>query len=432
MRKAEHYVDPERWPHVVAAPQASMMSHRAAKVQQRMAALLQDRGVGVSSGGDAPWCEISDGETVDRIVADGWLGFGESFMAGLWDAEPLVDVLGVLLEQPWEGGVGAWLGRRKAAQRGRVTDPVAGELPYSLVELFAGATRSSGAALFHSAARSTERNPVVLSKARRGRGEGAMLVDQTWFGEPAAVDRVDLDEAQRRRVSTMLDLAHVGPGDRVLEMPSTGGELAIAAARRGARVDVLTSSVEHADAVWARVRSAGVAGAVEIEVLPGPIPTPRQWNGRYDAIFSVERLETLGQVGMGQYLRAVDRMLDSEGVAVVQTVVATASCRDTAREALDVSRAYIWPALDYPTVPALRDAIGRHTDLRVIAENYLGEHYSATLALWQENFLANHRLAAAAGFDGVFRKLWYFHLALHEAMVRGGDLDCVQVALRRR
>ena len=173
------------------------------------------------------------------------------------------------------------------------------------------------------------------------------------------------------------------------------------AARRGARVDVLTSDEEHAEAVLARVHSAGVGGAVNVELIPGPVPSPRQWSGRYEAIFSVERMETLGLGGLSHYLKAVDRMLSDDGLAVIQSIVATEEMRETARKSLDVMRAYVWPALEYPTVGQVREAAAENTQLRVIAENNLSTHLRATLPLWRANFLSRERQAAAAGFDPV-------------------------------
>ena len=41
------------------------------------------------------------------------------------------------------------------------------------------------------------------------------------------------------------------------------------------------------------------------------------------------------------------------------------------------------------------------------------------------------RQAAAAGFDPVYRRLWDYQLALHEALVDAGALDCVQLVMRR-
>ena len=252
------YIDEERWPRLVAAPHSRFMGRRAEAVTTRMEALLSSHGIALDAG-TVPHMVVRDGQVIDRVVAEGWLGLAEGYMAGEWSAEPLPEVLAALMDQPFEGKFGEFFARRTTKRRG----PVPGELPEALVELYAGATRATGAAQFNSASRTSTHEDGI---------------DFTWFGEPDPVERLDLDDAQRRRITTMLDEAEVGPGDRVLEMPSSGGQLAVQAAKRGARVDVLTSDEDHADAVRARVHTAGVGGAVNVEVIAGPVPSPRQWS----------------------------------------------------------------------------------------------------------------------------------------------------------
>lgn len=425
------YVDARRWLYLVDQPQAPLMGRRAQDVSQRLEQSLVAHGIGLDSR-TVPYFHMYDGQVIDRMVARGWLGLAEGYMLGEWTADPLPDVLSALLDQPLEGKLGRVFARRAAKQRAKGTVPGTGELPEGLVELYAGATRATGAAQFSSSSRTTATETIEVPVAQGSRKTVPATVDFTWFGEPDGADRLDLDDCQMRRIEGMLTEASVGRGDRVLELPSTGGQLAIQAALRGASVDILCSDEDHALAVEARVRAAGVGGAIQIEVIDQPIPSPRQWSGRYHAVFSVERMETLGTAGLRQYLRAVDRMLAADGVAVIQTVVATESMRETARESLDVMRSYVWPALEYPTVEAVRTTVAGHTGLRVAAENYMGAHLAATIPLWRANFMARERQAAAAGFDQVFRRLWDYQLALHDALVAGGDIDCVQFVLRPR
>ncbi|MGO1949329.1 MAG: class I SAM-dependent methyltransferase, partial [Mycobacteriaceae bacterium] len=305
-----------------------------------------------------------------------------------------------------------------------------GELPDALVGIYAGETRSTGSALFASGTRTSE----VENPQQDG---GTPPVNVRYLDaptDPDLVERADLDSAQLHRINAMLDEAQVGPGHRVLELPSSGGALPVMAARRGAHVDVLTSDVDHAEAVRARAHEAGVGGAVRVQSIRGPVPSPRQWSGTYDAVFSVERMETLGDDGTYHFLRAVERMLAADGIAVIQSVTGTpggALPEETVDESLDVVRAYIWPALHYPTVGHVTTQANR-AGLQLTARNRMGSHYATTLALWRSAFGARERAAAAAGYDPVYRRLWDYQLALHEALATEGALDCQQYVLRRR
>ena len=151
-------------------------------------------------------------------------------------------------------------GRGGPAQRtgGRTADDPSAPLPgrWPAVE-----TRATGSALFASGTRSSEvQNPT------QG-GESAPVVVRHFDApdDPGQVERSDIDSAQLYRINAMLDEAQVGPGSRVLEMPSSGGALPVLAARRGAHVDVLTSDVEHAATVRERAHDAGVGGAVRVQ-----------------------------------------------------------------------------------------------------------------------------------------------------------------------
>ena len=428
-RLSPQFVDPERWPHLVAPLEAPFQGRRAEAVSARLENLAAEYDLSLTPA-ETPFLVVHDGELFDRIVVHGWLGLAESYMLGQWDAEPLPEVLEILLQQELEGKAGSFLTRKR--RHSNFGGPLPGELPDGLVELYAGETRATGAALFKSAARTTTTEQVAVPISRGSKKTNDITLDLTYFGEPNDIDRQDLDDAQLRRIEGMLDEAGVGPGDRVLELTSSGGTLAIQAARRGASVDILTSDEDHADTIAARVRSAGVAGAVRIEKIVGSIPSPRQWSGSYDVIFSVERMETLGRAGVPHFLRAIDRMLARGGVAIVQSVVLSSTARDIAKKSLDVMRAYVWPALEYPSVEDVRTATLSATKLNLVAENHLGSHMGATLPLWRSNFLARERQAAAAGFEQIFRRLWDYQLALHEALLGAGDIDCVQFVFEPR
>lgn len=425
---AEEFIDPEQWPALVRRPEARLLGARAGKVRERLEDLIVSNGISLTpevNEGQASFT-VDDGLMLDRIVAGGWLGLAEGYMAGEWSADPLPEVLGVLLSRPLEGRWGAAASRRAPRVSGEVRP---GELPDALVELYTGTTRATGSALFTSGVRTSE----TEDSAQLGRTIPLMV---SWMDAPKSIGRADLDDAQLHRINHMLDLAKVGPGDLVLELPSSGGALAVVAARRGARVDVLTSDPDHADVVRSRAHTAGVGGAVRVETVRGPLPTPRQWSGKYDAIFSVERMETFGVEGVSRFFGAVERMLTRGGIAVVQSVVRADSVADRGfspdivEQSLGVVRAYVWPALSYLTPTQVTERANR-AGLEVVRRVHMGSHLALTLGLWRAAFDAQDRQAAAAGFDSVYRRLWDYQLALHEALVTAGSLDCVEFVLRR-
>ncbi|MET8414001.1 SAM-dependent methyltransferase, partial [Streptomyces sp. NPDC005195] len=96
-------VDPARWPDVVTPPEASRTRTAVTRaVLSRTLRRLPLR-VRFADGGrlgtGGPVIEIHDPEAFHRrIGTQGLVGFGESYMAGEWDAPDLVAALTVLAD----------------------------------------------------------------------------------------------------------------------------------------------------------------------------------------------------------------------------------------------------------------------------------------------------------------------------------------------
>jgi len=64
---------------------ASTLDRNAADVVREALA-----GAGVTVGGDAPWdIQVHDPRVYDRILREGTIGIGESFMEGWWDCQAI-------------------------------------------------------------------------------------------------------------------------------------------------------------------------------------------------------------------------------------------------------------------------------------------------------------------------------------------------------
>lgn len=62
----------------------------------------------------------------------------------------------------------------------------------------------------------------------------------------------------------------------------------------------------------------------------------------------------------------------------------------------------------------------------------MGDHYAATLRLWEERFLEMSREVGELGFDAVFHRMWLFYLCYSRAGFQSGYLDVQQIVLDRR
>lgn len=114
----------------------------------------------------------------------------------------------------------------------------------------------------------------------------------------------------RIRACKQSQVATIVPGDRVLYTGAGGGEDAVLAARKGARVTVLDLSPRMVALAGARFRKAGLEGAAE--VLCGDVLAHRR-EGQYDVVVSNFFLNVFAEPVMGEVLRHLVRQLRPGG-----------------------------------------------------------------------------------------------------------------------
>ncbi|MFB7449734.1 class I SAM-dependent methyltransferase [Streptomyces sp. NPDC056194] len=409
-------VDPDRWPDVARLPRASAVRTAVARrlVERAFARLplrtSACRGVPLGNrrtGADVPTLVLHDPEAFHRrIGADGLIGFGESYMAGEWDADDLVGVLTVLARHvddlvpaPLHRFRGAWVRRRPVADRN--TPDGAREnvhrhydLSNELFALFLDPGLSYSSAVF---------DPLR--------------------GEPGVLSDAHFTAAQHRKIDRLLDLAGTGPGTELLEIGTGWGELAIRAAARGARVRTVTLSEEQLALARRRVARAGADDRVTVELLDY-----RQVRGSYDAIVSVEMIEAVGAEYWSDYFTALRRLLAPGGRVALQAITMPhARMLATARTHTWISK-YVFPGGLIPSPRAIAEESAA-AGLRITHRASYGDHYAETLRQWRARFLREESAVAALGFDPVFRRMWDFYLAYSEAGFRSRYLDVLQLRL---
>ncbi|MEU9405805.1 cyclopropane-fatty-acyl-phospholipid synthase family protein [Streptomyces sp. NPDC048281] len=395
---------PARWPDVAAVPASSWprTAVTAALVRRALSGLpLRARFAGREDiGAGGPLLEVSDPAAFHaRIGAAGLVGFGESYMAGEWDAPDLVAALTVLaghaadlVPAPLQRLRGLWSLRHPQEERNTPDGSRANisrhyDLSNDLFALFLDDSLSYSSAVFR--------------------------------GFPATWDR--MAAAQHRKIDRLLDLAEVGEGTRLLEIGTGWGELALRAAARGARVTSLTLSAQQRTLARERVRAAGVEDRVSIELRDY-----REATGQYDAIVSVEMIEAVGAEYWPVYFRTLDERLAPGGRVALQAITMPHERMLASRDTFTWIHKYVFPGGLIPSIRAIEDTVRDHTRLRLARRDAFGAHYAETLRLWRERFTERAGEVAALGFDETFRRLWTFYLAYSEAGFRAGYLDVQQ------
>lgn len=359
--------------------------------------------------GDRPVLEIvRPGALFERLAHEPKMAIGESYMAGDWRAGRGTDLADLLL--PFAERLTTALPPGLVRLRRLVDRPI----PAAHRNSLQGARQNIAAHYdLSNDLFAAFLDPTMTYSSARFRDE------EPWASQSLA-------QAQLRKVNAILDLAGVRAGTRLLEIGTGWGALAVEAARRGAIVTTLTLSAEQAQLAGERVRAAGVASAVDIR-----LQDYREVEGTYDAIVSVEMIEAVGEEYWPVFLQTLAERLAPGGVAAIQSILMSHDRLLATRGSYGWIQRHIFPGGLIPSLRAIEETAGLHTDLRVTAVDAFGRHYAHTLRRWRQAFDSAWPRIRELGFDEVFRRKWEFYLAYCEAGFQSGYLDVAQIRLER-
>ncbi|KAH9481264.1 Tuberculostearic acid methyltransferase UfaA1 [Psilocybe cubensis] len=242
-----------------------------------------------------------------RILLSYDIGFSEAYMAGEFETSDLKALLNLYIDN--------------LDQLGGLSSPF-----YKLLRCFDvvttfflshGITKSIENVAGYNA--SNEMYRAFLSKEMMyscpiwGKEEGGVRGDLEGHRRPG-----DLEDAQARKIAYILDKARLRPGDRLLEIGSGWGGLAIAAAKMGCTVDTITISVEQQRGAEENIRRANVQDRVTVHFMDYR-HMPPHFEKAFDACVSTEMLEAVGARNMKVYLSQIDWALKDDKATVVLT-----------------------------------------------------------------------------------------------------------------
>ena len=228
------------------------------------------------------------------------------------------------------------------------------------------------------------------------------------------------------RSGTTLDATGVGHRVRLLEIGTDWGELAIRAARRGARVTTVTLSHQQAALTRNRVAAAGLDRRVEVRV-----PDYRQVTGSFHAIISVEMIEAVGPSWWPTYFQTLDQHLAASGRVGLQSILMDHDRMLDASRSWTWTRKYLFPGGVIPSQTAIETSLAHQTILRVIDRYHFGASYARTLRERRHRFNQHRDQLDRLGFDTVFQRMWNYYLAQSQAAFQAGYLDVGQLILTR-
>ena len=320
--------------------------------------------------GRRPWdLDVHNDAFYPRVIANGSLGLGESFMDGWWDVRALDDFLARLLT----GGL----------------DRAVRTLP----DYWNGLR----AVLFN---RQNRRHAYDVGERHYDLGNDlyqAMLGKRLVYSCGYWAHADDLDAAQEAKLDLICRKLGLEPGMRVLDIGCGWGEtLKFAAERYGVRGVGITVSQEQVD--FAKDLCTGLPVEIRLQDY-------RDVDERFDRILSVGMFEHVGVKNYRRYFETARRNLTEDGLFLLHTIGSNISSSHTDPW---IER-YIFPNSMLPSTTQIAQAV---EGLFVIEDwHNFGADYERTLRAWLDNVERAWPALDAERYDERFRRMWRYYLS---------------------
>jgi cyclopropane-fatty-acyl-phospholipid synthase len=347
---------------------------------------------------------VDDPQMFADAAFGGTVGAGEAYIRGSWHADDLTAVIRLFLRnrELMSGLDRGWA---------RVSRP--------FVQLFHAFHRNTRAG--------SARN--IAAHYDLGNEFYALILDETMTYSCGIFERDDssLREAQVAKFEAACRKLALQPGERVLEIGTGWGGLAMHAAERyGVKVTTTTISREQRDYAIEAIARRGLADRVEVL-----FDDYRDLAGRYDKLVSIEMIEAVGAQYLDTYLAQCSRLLEPHGAMLLQAITIRDQHYAEALRGVDYIQRFVFPGSFMPSLTAIGDALARVTDLKIFHLEDIGPHYARTLRTWRERFTANLAEVRRLGFPDSFVRLWEYYLCYCEGGFAERQLGDAQILLTK-
>jgi len=250
-----------------------------------------------------------------------------------------------------------------------------------------------------------------------------LFLDQDWQYSCAYFydEDDDLDTAQLNKKRHIAAKLLIRPGQRVLDIGSGWGGLALYLAREcGVDVTGLTLSVEQYRVAVRRAAAAGLSDRVRFHVRDY-----RQELGHYDRIVSVGMFEHVGINHYKEFFTRLKLLLEPDGVALLHSI----GRMDGPGSTHPWIRKYIFPGGYFPALSEVLPVV-EQSKLWVTDVEILRLHYAETLKAWRQRFERNRERLRAI-YDERFCRMWEMYLVSSEVAFRRDGCMVFQMQLAK-
>lgn len=338
--------------------------------------------------GDRPWdITVHNDRLFPRVIAQGSLGLGESYMDGWWDCEALDEFFARLIRAE-----------------------VAAKLPKTL---------GSALALLQAKILNlqTINRSRTVGKQHYDLGNDfyeAMLDPFMQYSCGYFKDTNDLRKAQEQKLDLICRKLQLKKGEKLLDIGCGWGGLAkFAAQQYGCAVTGVTISKEQA--AFAKTFCKGLP--VDIRLTDY-----RTLDERFDKIVSVGMFEHVGPKNYDAYMDGARRCISDDGLFLLHTI----GDRKLYTTPEPWLATYIFPNSVLPAMSNLTAAAQKY----FVMEDWhnFGAYYEKTLLAWHVNFTANWKNFKEKYGDR-FERMWRYYLLSCAGGFRARRLQLWQVVV---
>ena len=345
---------------------------------------------GIEINGSRPFdIQVKNPDFFKRVLQQGSLGLGESYMDGWWECERL--------DMFFQRVVSAGLEKK---------------LPHHLKDTL----RIAAARLTNL---QSKKRAWIVGKEHYDLGNDLftlMLDPYMQYSCGYWKDATTLEEAQEAKLRMICEKLQLQPGMRLLDIGrGWGGLSAYAAKNYGVSVVGVTISAEQQK--LAQARCAGL----DVQIL---LQDYRDLHQQFDRIVSVGMFEHVGPKNYRTYFNVVERNLAPHGLFLLHTI----GSNKTDMNVDPWINKYIFPNGCLPSVRHIAEASEKH----FVMEDWhnFGADYDTTLMAWYERFLASWP-EIADNYSERFKRMFTYYLNACAGAFRARDIQLWQVVFSR-
>jgi cyclopropane-fatty-acyl-phospholipid synthase len=352
----------------------------------------------VEINGSKPWdIKIHNQKFFNRVLSNGVLGLGESYMDGWWDCDDLDEFIFRVLRADLEHKI----------------SPLKFLFPILKSKVLNLQSKTKAA----KDVRSHYNLGNVLFQN--------MLDKRMTYSCAYWKDANDLDTAQEAKLDLVCRKVGLKPGMTLLDIGCGWGSLIkFAAEKYDVKAVGITLSEEQVS--LGREICDGLPAEIRLQDYREINPANGVVNEKFDTIVSIGMFEHVGVKNYKTFMKIVNRNLNDDGLFLLHTIGA-----NTPQNRTDPwTDKYIFPGGMLPSIGQIAKAA---EDIFVVEDwHNFGVDYSKTLLAWFNNFNNNWEKVISKHYDERFYRMWKYFLLTSSGSFRARRNQLWQIVFSKK